>query len=165
MKPLARAGIAAVLLLGVITAGALAAERTRRERPRPGKALQQMEQQIRAGRSVTKRVQRDPRASAEIKQQATMLEQILDSRERTLAKLDAQHREFLARHKADLDALEDLRKRALAIDKRLGEARTALVQANRPELDELKRTSQEAREMIESLRSAYELDRRNRRQR
>ena len=35
-----------------------------------------------------------------------------------------------------------LRKRALAIDERLGEARTLLVQANRGDIDELKRSSQ-----------------------
>jgi hypothetical protein len=125
--------------------------------------LQQVEQQIRAGRSVTRRVQRDPRASSELKAQATQLDVLLDGRERTVAKLDNQYRQFLAQHKAELDELETLRRRALEIDQRLDEARTALVQANRPDLDELKRTSQQARELTESLRGSYETDRRTRR--
>jgi hypothetical protein len=142
---------------------ATAAERARRERPGHGKALQQVEQQIRAGRSVTRRVQRDPRASSELKAQATQLDALLDARERTVAKLDAQYRQFLAQHKTELDELETLRRRALEIDQRLDEARTGLVQANRPDLDELKRTSQQAREITQSLRASYETDRRTRR--
>lgn len=84
--------------------------------------------------------------------------------ERTLAKLDAQYRDFLSQHKADLDELEDLRRRALVLDEKLGQARTALVQTNKTDIDELKRTSQQARELVETLRSSYELDRRSRRQ-
>ena len=87
------------------------------------------------------------------------------SRERTLAKLDAQYRDFLSRHKSELDELEDLRRRALAIDERLGQARNALVQANKPDIDQLKDTSAEARRLVEELRSAYETDRRSRRAR
>jgi len=151
-------------MIGLGTAGAFAAERARKERPGHGKELQQLEQQIRAGRSVTKRIDRDPRASADIKQKATQLDQLLDTRERTLAKLDAQYRDFLSQHKADLDELEDLRRRALVLDEKLGQARTALVQTNKTDIDELKRTSQQARELVETLRSSYELDRRSRRQ-
>jgi hypothetical protein len=154
---------AIALALSIATAAAGAAERTRRERPGHGKELQQMEQQIRAGRSVTKRIERDARASADIKQKATQLDQLLDARERSLAKLDAQYRDFLSQHNAELDELENLRKRALEIDEKLGQARTALVQANKPDIDELKRTSQQAKDLVETLRSSYELDRRTRR--
>jgi hypothetical protein len=153
----------AIALVVLIAATAGAAERARRERPGHGKQLQQFEQQIRAGRSVTKRIERDPRASADIKQKATQLDQLLDARERTLAKLDAQYRDFLSQHKADLDELENLRRRALEIDEKLGQARAALVQANKSDIDEIKRTSQQAKELVETLRSSYELDRRTRR--
>ena len=157
---------------GIAIAGALAvaalatptvAQRARREHMGHGKELQQMEQQIRAGRSVTRRVQRDPRASTELKQQATQLDALLDAREKTLARLDAQYRNFLSQHQADLAELETLRKRALEIDGKLDQARTALLQANRPDLDELKRNSQQARELAETLRASYETDRRTRR--
>jgi hypothetical protein len=159
-----RAGTAIACAVALaVAASASAAERARRERPGHGKEMQQIEQQIRAGRSVTRRIQRDPRASTEIKAQATQLDALLDARERTLAKLDAQYRDFLSQHKAELDELETLRKRALEIDDRLGQARTALVQANRPDLDELKRSSQQARELVETLRGSYETDRRTRR--
>jgi hypothetical protein len=114
---------------------------------------------------VTKRVQRDPRASAELKRQAAELETLLEVRERSLAKLDAAYRDFLARHKTQLDELDGLRKRALAIDKQLGDARTALVDANRPDLEELQRNSVRARELVENLRSSYDVERRTRRQR
>ena len=164
MKLFSSKTMAVCALAGLVATGALAAERARRERPGHGKELQQMEQQIRAGRSVTKRVQRDPRASADIKAKAAELDQLLDVRERTMAKLETQYRDFLAQHKGELDELEDLRRRALAIDERLGQARQALVQANRPDIDELKRTSQQARTLAETLRSSYELDRRTRRQ-
>ena len=157
--------VVAGLLVGTVATGAFAADRTRRERTGHGKELQQIEQQIRAGRSVTKRIERDPRASADIKQKAAELDRLLDSRERTLAKLEAQYRDFLTQHKAELDELQELRKRALALDQRLDEARTALVQANRSDLDELKQNSQQARQLIESLRGAYEVDRQTRRQR
>ncbi len=163
MKKLGRAVVIAAALVGTVAIGAGAAERARRERSGHGKEMQQMEQQIRAGRSVTKRVQRDPRASADVKQKATQLDALLDAREQTLAKLNAAYRGFLAQHKAELDELEDLRKRALALDERLGEARTVLVQANKTDIDELKRTSQEARQLVEGLRSSYEVDRRSRR--
>jgi hypothetical protein len=152
-------GVVAVVVL----ATAAGAQRARRERPGHGKELQQIEQQIRAGRSVTRRVQRDPRASTELKQQATQLDALLDAREKSLAKLDAQYRNFLSQHQADLSELETLRKRALEIDGKLDQARTALVQANRPDLDELKRNSQQARELAETLRGSYETDRRTRR--
>ena len=152
-------------LVGVLTAGAVAAERTRRERVGHGTQIQQMEQQIKTARLVTKRVHRDPRASTDLKQKATALDQALDARERTLTKLDAQYRDFLSRHKAELDELEDLRRRALAIDERLGQARTALVQTNRPELDQLKQSSEQARQLVDELRSAYDADRRARRAR
>lgn len=165
MRPLGRRVLTACVLVGVLTAGAYAAEKTRRERMGHGKQLQQMEQQIKTARIVTKRVQRDPRSSADLKQKASALDQLLDTRERTLAKLEAQYRDFLSQHKGELAELEDLRRRALAIDERLGQARTALVQANRTELDELKQSSQQARELVEALRSAYEADRRSRRQR
>lgn len=157
--------VVAGLLVGTVGAGAFAAERARRERTGHGKELQQIEQQIRAGRSVTKRIERDPRASADIKQKAADLDRLLDSRERTLAKLEAQYRGFLTQHKAELDELQELRKRALALDQRLDEARTALVQANRADLDELKQNSQQARQLVEGLRGAYEVDRQTRRQR
>ena len=165
MKRLVTNVLAAGLLVGLIGAGALAAERTQRERTGHGKALQQIEQQIRTGRSVTKRIERDPRASTDVKQKAAQLDQMLDTRERTLAKLEAQYRGFLTQHKAELDELQELRKRALALDQRLDEARTALVQANRADLDDLKQNSQQARQLIEGLRGAYEVDRQTRRQR
>lgn len=165
MTTFARHLTVACTIVGVVAAGARAAEHARHERMGHGKELQQIEQQIRSGRSVTKRIQRDPRASTDVKQKAAQLDQLLETRERTLNKLDALYRDFLTQHKADLDELEDLRKRALAIDARLDQARTMLVQANRGDIDDLKRASQDARQLVEGLRSAYELDRRARHQR
>jgi len=155
-------GFVAFILVGLIAAEASAAEPAHREHPSRGSEMQRIEQQIRTGRSVTKRVQRDPRASTEIKQKAAELDQVLDARDRTLAKLEAQYRNFLSQHKAEFDEIEELRRRALAIDEPLDQARAALVQANRPDIDELKRNSQRARELVETLRSAYALDRRTR---
>lgn len=155
--------MAALALIGALATPAPAAERARRSRTGHGKELQQAEQQIRAGRSVTRRIQRDQRASAEIKRQATELDQLLEARERSIAKLDALYRDFLSRHKAEIDELETIRKRALVIDAQLGQARDGLVQANRPDIDQLKQGSQRARELIEQLRTNYDLDRRTRR--
>lgn len=162
MKQLAASLLVAGTVVAAVSVGALAAEHARRTGH--GKELQQIEQQIRAGRSVTKRIERDPRASTDIKQKAAELAQLLDTRERILARLDASYQSFLSQHKAEIDELQELRKRALAIDQRLGEARTALVQTNRPDIDELKRNSQQARQLIDGLRSAYEVDRQTRRQ-
>lgn len=154
----------ALLLVALVATQATAAEKARRQRAGHDMERQRIEQQIRAGRSMTKRIQRDPRVSAEVKQKAAELDQLLDARERTLAKLDTQYRDFLAQHKTEIDEIEELRRRALAIDERLGQARNALVQANQPEIDELKRTSEKARELVDSLRSEYNLSRRTRRQ-
>lgn len=165
MKNLGRRLLVAGMLSGLVSAGSFAAERARREHPGHGKELQQMEQQIRTGRSVTKRIERDPRASTDLKQKATELDQVLDARERILTKLEGVYRDFLTQHRAELDELQELRKRALAIDQRLDEARTALVQANRGDLDELKRSSQQARQLVEQLKGAYDVDRQTRHQR
>lgn len=164
MKRLVAYVVVAGVIIGAAGAAAFAAERARRERMGHGKELQQIEQQIRAGRSVTKRIERDPRATADVKQKAIQLDQLLDARERTLNKLEAQYRDFLTQHKAELDELQELRKRALTLDQRLDEARTALVQTNRVDIDELKRNSQQARELIDGLRGSYEIDRQSRRQ-
>jgi hypothetical protein len=165
MKKLRLRATIALVLVVAVAAAAVAAERKRRQRPGHGKTLQQIELQMRTSRNVTKRVQRDPRASAELKRQAAELDALLDVRERTLAKLDAAYRDFLARHKSELDEMETLRKRALAIDQKLGDARTTLVDANRPDLDELQRGSVRARELVENLRASYDVERRTRRQR
>lgn len=165
MRKLRLRAVVALLLVVAVAVSATAAERRRRQRPGHGKTLQQIEREMRTSRHVTKRVERDPRASADLKRQAAELEALLQARERTLAKLEAAYRDFLARHKTQLDELDGLRKRALAIDKQLGDGRTALVEANRPDLDELKRGSVRARELVESLRSSYDIERRTRRQR
>ena len=164
MNRLGPKAFVAFILVGLVAAEASAAERARRERPGHGRELQRIEQQIRAGRSVTKRIQRDPSASTEMKQKAAELDQVLDARDRALAKLEAQYRDFLSQHKAELDEIEELRRRAFAIDERLGQARDSLVQANQPDIDELKRSSQRVRELVETLLTAYQLNRRTRRQ-
>jgi hypothetical protein len=141
-----------------------AQERRRRERlEERGRDFLRQEQQIRRSRHVTRRVLRDRRASPEMKQQATELQALLDRRETELAGLAARHKEFLARHEAEIDELEDLRKRARELDQRLSTARSELLKASEAEITALKLGSARASELVEALRQAYVQRRRDRR--
>ncbi len=153
--------LVAALLAGALSVDALGGERTRNERTGHAKDLQE----IRASRSVIKRIERDPQAPADVTQQAVELDRLLDVRERVLARLDTQYQTFLSQHQTELDELNDLRARARAIDQRLGEAREGLVQATRSEIEELIQGSRQVQQLIEGLRRAYDIDRQARRKR
>ena len=138
-------------------------ERAPRERMGHGKELQQIEQQIRAGRSVTRRVQRDPRASTEHEAEGDPARQLLDARERRSPSSTRSTATSSSQHKAELDELGDLAQ-ARARDRRPPRSGAHRARAGEsPRLDELKRNSQQARELAETLRSSYEIDRRTRR--
>jgi hypothetical protein len=98
-----------------------------------------------------------------MKQQATELQTLLDRREAALAGLAARHKDFMARHQAEIDELEDLRRRARELDQRLSTARNDLLQASQAEITSLKLGSARASELVEALRQAYVERRRERR--
>lgn len=165
-----RSGVIVLVTLSV-AAGAYpqpsrSQHRARRERSVDrGRELVDQERQIRRTRSVTRRVLRDRRASATMKQQATDLDALLERREQMLAGLKAAQRDFLASHGAEIEELEALRKRALVLRERLDSARNQLLTARAGEISELKHSSKQAAEIAEALRAGYFQERRERRRR
>lgn len=157
------AAFALALAVTVMAGGAGVADARTRGRDERTRDLVRQEQRIRRGQSFLRRVLQDERASPEIKRQASELQALLAARERILAQLESRHKEFLAQHKADLDELEGLRRRALEIDQRLRSAREAVLQSSEADVAELKQGSTRAEQLIESLRADYEHQRRERR--
>jgi hypothetical protein len=150
-----------VLLAVGLLGGVAAAER--RERPERGGALRQQQQQVQRARMLTRRVLHDKRVSPEIQQQATQLDELLTTRQGLIEQLETRHQQFVKQHQTDIDELEALRRQALAIDERLRAAREALLQSSATEITQLQEGSTRTRELIDSLRTAYDQQRRDRR--
>jgi hypothetical protein len=130
-----------------------------------GREFAKQEQQVRRARSLLRRLLRDQRTSPEIKQRASELDELLDRRDALLATLDARYKEFVAKHKAEIDELEDLHRRAHEIDGRLSAARSELVRASEGEIKALKEGSARAAELGDALRAAYGQERHEHRRR
>jgi hypothetical protein len=126
--------------------------------------LHRQEVQLKRARRVTRRIVHDRRASAEVKRQAGELEQVLDQRERTLAEIERLHRDFVAQHRTDIDALADLRRQAMEIDRRLREARDNALKTHEAQVQSFVTGSDRAQELVDALNAAYATDKRERRQ-
>jgi len=133
-------------------------------RTQQDREITRRERQLRQGKTLVRRLLRDERLSPEARRQATELQAALDARARMMSKLEDLHRQFLAQHRADLEELESLRKRAFEIDRRLGADRAAMLQANEAEASELMRNSERAVELIEQLRGVSARERREQRE-
>jgi hypothetical protein len=125
----------------------------------------QQEQRVRRARGLLRRLLRDPRTSPEMKQQAGDLEKLLDRRNMLRATLAERYKEFVARHAAEIDELQDLHRRAQGIEERLTAARRELLQASADDIKALKEGSARAAELADALRAAQAQARRERRRR
>lgn len=155
MTRLLRSAAAAAIALALATVGhpltdATAGPPVTREE----RTLARQERQLRQGQGIVRRLLRNPRVSPEVRQQAVELQTALEARERAMQRLENLHRDFLARHQADLAELENLRKRAFEIDQKLSAERAAVLQANESEVAELSRQSERAIELLRQLRGA-----------
>ncbi len=138
------------------------AERSERALRAERRELTRHEQKIRRGKSVLRQIERDPKASSQVKQTVSELETLLSQRKALIQKLKQRHRDFVTQHQADIDELRDLVVRARAINLRLDAARRAVVNASRPELAEVTQLSNRAAALTEQLRGMYAEDRRSR---
>jgi hypothetical protein len=157
--------LALALVLAVRPETAVPREPPPRDDAERGRTLQEQERQIRTARRVTRRILRDRRASAEVKRQASELDTLLDQRAQTIKRLEAMHRDFLAQHRADVDQLAELRRRAFEIDERLRAARAALLAANEDAIAEFHQGARRVQDLIQELGATYSRDQRERRRR
>jgi hypothetical protein len=145
-------------------AGPSRGARPRRPVERP-QDLARQESQIHRTRVVTRRILHDRRASDEIRQQATELDSLLDKRQTVLDRLEKAQQDFLAQHKAEIDEIEDLRRRAYELDERLSAARKDVLESAKNDVATLKDTTAHAATLADGLRERYVQERRQRRQR
>lgn len=117
---------------------------------------------MRRSRRVTRQILADPKASEDIKRQATELDQLLANREQVIANLESLHRDFVARHQADLAELAELRRRALDVDGRLRAARDEVLRAHVAEIKELRSSADRIDTLVGDLGDAYGRTRRER---
>ncbi len=121
------------------------------------------EQTIRQGRNKIRQVLLDPKASPQVKQTATELNDMLARRRALIAQLKNRHKDFVSQHKPDLDELTELSRRAHEVNTRLDAARDETIKASSAELAELKQISINAATLAERLRTSYEQEQRARR--
>jgi len=159
----------AVLVLGVVAHPHAATAQTTEPSPerREGaternRELGRRDADIRRARGVTRRILHDRRATPDVQRQATELNGLLDRREQILTQLEARHKDFVDRHKADIDELEQLRDRAREIDARLRAAREDVLKASQSDIAALKETSTHAADVADALRATYFQQRRDR---
>jgi hypothetical protein len=129
------------------------------ERPQD---LSRQENQIHRTRVVTRRILHDRRASDEIRQQATDLDTLLDKRQQAIDRLEKLQKDFLARHKAEIDEIEDLRRRAGELDERLSTARKDVIESAKGDVAALKDDTAKAAAIADGLRERYLQERRRR---
>jgi hypothetical protein len=154
-------------LVGAILLAFAPALSQQKDRPRQASSRRELhreEQQLRQARRVTRRILHDRRASEQMKQQATELDRVLTERERQITSLENLHRDFVARNRADIDALAELRRQAMEIDKRLRSARQDVLAAHEAEVRELVAGSERAKELVSALTDASAAEKRARRQ-
>lgn len=129
-----------------------ASQRRRLERAQD---LSRQENQIHRTRAVTRRILHDRRASDEIRQQATELDELLDKRQQLIDRLEKLQKDFLAQHKAEIDEIEDLRRRAHDLDERLSTARKDVLESAKDDVATLKNTTTRAADIADGLRERY----------
>ncbi len=120
-----------------------------------GQDLARQAGEIRRTRAVVKRILRDRRASDELKKQATELEALLDQREQIIERLQTRQKEFAAQHQAEIDELDDLRRRARDLDERLGAARKTVLDSSKDDVKTLKDVTSHAADLADGLRTRY----------
>ncbi len=154
--------IAVTTALLVLVIGAdISLSRARRSNGR--RELHRQETQVKRARRVTSRILKDRRASDTIKRQAQELDVVLTERERVITALESLHRDFVAQHKADIDELSALRRRAVGIDARLRNGRKQVLAAHTAEIETLVGGAERAEQLITALTTNYTAHKRERR--
>jgi uncharacterized protein (DUF3084 family) len=104
---------------------------------------------------MAQRLLDNPSTPDEIKIKARRLSELLGKRENLVQDLDGKRQSFLQEHGQDLDELRQLRERGETIRQRLRAAREKVISDNLPAIQEMRRTTQEARNVASELRFYY----------
>ncbi|HKA55144.1 MAG TPA: hypothetical protein VKJ47_15940 [Candidatus Binatia bacterium] len=126
--------------------------------PGRGRGLEFREEQRRLlerARDMAQRVLDDPSAPDEVKAKARRLTELLDKRESLVRDLGGKRQSFLQEHAQDIAQLRQLREQGEVIHQRLRAAREQMVAENLPVIQEMRRTTQDARKVAVELRGYY----------
>lgn len=104
---------------------------------------------------MAQRLLDNPSTPNEIKAKARQLTELLGKRESLARDLDGKRQSFLQEHGQDLDELRQLRERGEVIRQRLRAAREKVISDNLPTIQEMRRATQEARNVASELRLYY----------
>lgn len=131
-----------------------------RPRRRPGReggpvAREEQRRRLERAREMAQRLLDNPSTPNEIKAKARQLTELLGKRESLARDLDGKRQSFLQEHGQDLDELRQLRERGEVIRQRLRAAREKVISDNLPTIQEMRRTTQEARNVASELRLYY----------
>ena len=127
-------------------------------RRRPGRGPEFREEQRRRlehARDMAQRLLDDPSTPDEIKAKARRLTELLSKRESLARDLDGKRQSFLQEHAQDVAELRQLRERGEVIRQRLRTAREQVISENLPAIQEMRRTTQDARKVAVELRGYY----------
>jgi hypothetical protein len=119
------------------------------------KALEEQRLRMERAREIAQKLLENPNTPNEVKDKARQLTELLAKRERLAHDLDGKRQDFLRDHGQDLAELRQLRERGEVIRKRLRAAREKVASDNLPAIQEVRRTSQEARNTAAALRRYY----------
>jgi len=131
-----------------------------RFRRRPGRGggpefREEQRRRLERARDMAQRLLDNPSTPDEIKTRARRLTDLLSKREGLARDLDGKRQSFIQEHGQDLDELRQLRERGEVIRQRLRAAREKVIADNLPTIQEMRRTTQEARDTAFNLRTYY----------
>lgn len=116
---------------------------------------EQMRQRLEQARTMAQKLLENPNTPDDIKAKAHRLNELLDKRERLDREIDGKRQEFLRTHQQDIDALRRLQEQGERHRQNLRSAREKMKTENQPLIDEMRRTTREAREVARDIRLEY----------
>lgn len=131
-----------------------------RFRRRPGRGgrpevREEQRRRLERAREMAQRLLDNHSTPDEIKTKARRLTELLGKRENLARDLDGKRQSFIQEHGQDLDELRQLREQGEVIRQRLRAAREKVISDNLPAIQEMRRTTQEARDVAGELRFYY----------
>lgn len=135
-------------------------DQPRRQRDRPKwwaneQRAQQRQQRLQRGREIARRLMNDPNAPASIKERAQRLDSTLIRVEDLERELQHARAAFLRQHQGERAELRGLKERMDRIRQDLKAAREQAKADNLSKLQEIKRSTEEARTLAQELRGYY----------
>jgi len=115
----------------------------------------QRQRRLQQAREMTRRLIYDPNTSVFIRERAQRLNSTLTRIEDLERELGDKRREFLLQHQAEREELRELKARMERIRQKLEAAREQAKADNLAKLQEIKRSTQEARTLAQELRRHY----------